>query len=204
LGREKQTVEFVHALLGVQPSTRARRIGFQPNGEANLRDLVLPPLVIDADGLNALVEAEGWWTHVPHNSVLTPHPGEMGRLTGMGSTAVNEARLSVAREYAAKWNQVIVLKGAYTVVAAPDGRVSVMPFANPGLATAGTGDVLAGAVVGYLAQGLEPFDAALCGAYVHGLAGQIATEQMGRAGLVASDLLPALPQAIARLTGCPG
>ena len=104
-----------------------------------------------------------------------------------------------AGEKARGWKQVVVLKGAHTVVAAPDGRTTVLPFANPGLATAGTGDVLAGAIVGLLAQGLAPFDAALCGAYLHGFAGQIVAEQMGTSGMLAGDLLPALPQAIARL-----
>ena len=97
---------------------------------------------------------------------------------------------------AADWNQVVVLKGAFTVVAAPDGRMAVSPFANPGLASGGTGDVLAGAIVGLLAQGLAPFDAALAGVYLHGLAAEFVRSDLGDAGMVASDLLLALPEAI--------
>ena len=199
LGRDEQTVGFVHQLLGIAASGRHKRIGFQ-HSEGQPTDKVdLPPLVIDADGLNALSEAEEWWTSIPGGSILTPHPGEMSTLAGLDRQAINEDRIAVARAKASEWDQVVVLKGAYTVVAAPDGRVTVLPFANPGLATAGTGDVLAGAIVGLLAQGLEPFDAAICGAYLHGLAGQIVSERTGDVGMLAGDLLPALPEAIARL-----
>ena len=94
---------------------------------------------------------------------------------------------------------VVVLKGAFTVIASPDGRACINPFANPALATAGTGDVLAGAVAGLMAQGLAPFAAAVTGAYVHGLAGQIASEEIGQTGVVAGDLLGRLPRGIAAL-----
>jgi NAD(P)H-hydrate epimerase len=163
--------------------------------------VTLPPLVIDADALNALAEVDEWWTALPENSVLTPHPGEMGRLMDVEAHVVNEDRLTVAMAKAVEWKQIVVLKGAFTVVAAPDGRATVIPFANPGLATAGTGDVLAGSIVGLLAQGTEPFDAAVCGTYLHGLAGQIVTAKMGHAGPLAGDLLPALPQAIRHVKG---
>ena len=97
-------------------------------------------------------------------------------------------RVTVARSHAAAWGQVIVLKGAYTVVAAPDGRTGIEPFANPGLATAGTGDVLAGTIVALRAQGLGAFEAAAAGAYLHGLAGELARAEMGTAGMVAGDV----------------
>jgi len=203
LGRERETVLFVHQLLGITAGIDHRRIGFRHGQEPPTKDVALPSLVIDADGLNAMAEAENWWTYLPDNSILTPHPGEMSRLTGTDTR--NEDRIAVAREKASEWKQVVVLKGAYTVVAAPDGRVAVIPFANPGLATAGTGDVLAGAIVGLLTQGLKPFEAAACGAYLHGLAGQIVVEQIGMSckqasGLLAGDLLPALPRAMKRLS----
>jgi NAD(P)H-hydrate epimerase len=117
----------------------------------------------------------------------------------MATAEINEDRLAIAREYAARWNQVIVLKGAFTVIATPDQHASVVPFANPGLATAGTGDVLAGCVAGMLAQGLSPTDAACCGAYVHALAGQMVVEQIGTTGMLAGDLLARLPLAIRRI-----
>jgi NAD(P)H-hydrate epimerase len=207
-------VQFVHQFLRIASSRPGPRIGFQNLDQRSLSErqvgfhrdeapsltgVRLPPLVVDADGLNALSEADRWWMALPPGSILTPHPGEMGRLMGASAGDVNRDRLAVALTQAAKWHQIVVLKGAYTVVAAPDGRATVLPFANPALATAGTGDVLAGSIVGLLAQGLAPFDAALCGAYLHGLAGQIVRERIGDAGLFASDLLPALPQAIRRL-----
>jgi NAD(P)H-hydrate epimerase len=199
LGREQETIQFVHQLLGIEADSKPRQIGFQPRQEPTSEKLALPPLVVDADALNALTEAESWWTYLPENTVLTPHPGEMGRLIGADAKSVNADRIAVASVKAAEWKQVVVLKGAHTVVAAPDGRVTVVPFANPVLATAGTGDVLAGAIVGLLAQGLKPFDAAVCGAYLHGLAGETVAEWIGDAGALAGDLLHALPRAIWRL-----
>ena len=198
LGQEKETIAFVQKLFGAVQETRDR-IGFRHDQGTSNDQIELPPLVIDADGLNALATIENWWQHIPENSILTPHPGEMARLMGLEHLPKDHDRIAVATEQAKKWSQVVVLKGAFTVIAAPDGRVKVLPFANPALATAGTGDVLAGAIVGLLAQGMEPFDAAICGAYLHGLAGEIVAEKMGVAGVMAGDLLPVLPEAIKRL-----
>jgi NAD(P)H-hydrate epimerase len=196
LGQAPETVNFVHQLFGIEGDKRARQIGFQPNAKPPSAPPSLPPLVIDADALNALSLVTEWWRHVPMQSILTPHPGEMGRLMGVDTAAVNEDRIVTAAEQAAVWGQVVVLKGAYTVVAAPDGRATVIPSSTPALATAGTGDVLAGSIAGLLAQGLAPYDAALCGAYLHGLAGIMLQDQVGDAGALAGDLLPLLPQAI--------
>jgi NAD(P)H-hydrate epimerase len=113
---------------------------------------------------------------------------------------VQSNRLGLANESAAKWNCVVVLKGAHTVVAGPDGRLSVIPFATAALARAGTGDVLAGAIIGYLAQGLDPFDAAVAAAYVHGYAGELAATYLGtKASVLASDVVNALPDAISAI-----
>lgn len=150
---------------------------------------VLPPLVIDADGLNILAGTEGWVEMVPAATILTPHPGEMARLTGCSTGEIQAERVAVARKYAALWNVVIVLKGAYTVVAAPDGRTVLEPFANPGLATGGTGDVLAGTIVALRAQGMGAFEAAVAGAYLHGMAGELARAGIGAAGMAAGDVL---------------
>jgi NAD(P)H-hydrate epimerase len=114
---------------------------------------------------------------------------------------VNANRIELARQAAQQWGTVVVLKGAYTTVASPEGITRINPFATPALATAGSGDVLAGAIAGLLAQGLGPFDAAVAGAYVHGLAGQLVSEQVGLAGAVAGDLLDRLPLSLRRLTG---
>jgi NAD(P)H-hydrate epimerase len=135
-----------------------------------------------------------------YRAILTPHPGEMARLCGLKIAEIEADRIGVAKKFAAQWHQVIVLKGAYTVVAEPGGRVTIVPFATPALATAGTGDVLAGTIAALLAQRLDPFDAAVAGAYLHGLAGKLAEIEIGRAGAVAGDLLPRLPAAIRRLT----
>lgn len=156
-------------------------------------------LVVDADALNALAQSEHGIEHLPANAILTPHPGEMARLCGCSTQEVRADRLGLAQRKAAEWNVVVLLKGAYTIVAAPDGRVVVLPFANPALATAGSGDVLAGSIVGCLAQGVAPFEAAVLGGYLHGLAGELARVEIGDAGVVAGDLLGRLPGAIRQL-----
>jgi NAD(P)H-hydrate epimerase len=203
LTQEKEAWAFVQAFLGLESSGRKGRLGFVAHtspAEASVPDL--PPLVVDADGLNALAAAgEGWWRALPSGTILTPHPGEMARLMGEGVTAkeVQIDREGIARRMAAQWNVVLLLKGAFTVVAEPGGRVMVLPFANPALATAGSGDVLAGAVVGLQAQGMGPFEAAVAGAYLHGLAGELAAAELGATGVVAGDLPQQLPLALKRL-----
>lgn len=154
------------------------------------------PTVIDADGLSNLARVEGWHTLLQAPAVLTPHPGEMGRLIGLTAPQVNADRIHLAQRHAAAWRCVVVLKGAYTVVAAPDGRTLVSPFANPALGSAGTGDVLAGVIGGLLAQGLTPYDAACAGVYLHGFAAERLRRRQGDAGLLASDLLSELPLAL--------
>ena len=157
------------------------------------------PVAIDADALNFLASTSGWWERLQADVVLTPHPGEMARLMKCGIAEVESDRIGVARRAATEWGVTVLLKGAFTVAASPDGLVRVLPFANPALATAGTGDVLAGCVAGLLAQGLPPFDAASLGAFLHAAAGQLAAEEIGEAGVVASDLLPLLPKAMRTL-----
>ena len=129
-------------------------------------------VVVDADALNALAGTAIWSDLAPGRCILTPHPGEMARLVGCSVAAVQARRVPIAREAAQRWQQIVVLKGAPTVVAAPDGLVTVLPFANPALATAGTGDVLAGTIVGLLAQGVTPHAAARLGVWLHGTAGE--------------------------------
>jgi NAD(P)H-hydrate epimerase len=201
LSTEKETVAFVHQLLGLEQPAKKSRIGFQPASvEPEPEKLTFPPLVVDADALNALAEADGWAARLPRLSILTPHPGEMARLMQVEDTSsINTDRLGTARHTAAEWGHIVILKGAFTVIAHPDGHAVVLPFANPALATAGSGDVLAGAIVGLLAQGLEPFKAAICGAYLHAFAGEIARRDIGDAGAVAGDVLARLPAAIRQL-----
>ena len=161
----------------------------------------LPPLVLDADALNILAQTPDWWRKLPPGGVLTPHPGEMSRLTGLTVTEIQADRINLARRYTAQWGQVLVLKGANSVVAAPGGAVAISPFANPGLATAGTGDVLAGVVAGLIAQGVKPYPAAVLGVYLHATAAAAVAADIGAVGMLAGDLLPALPRAIKKLAG---
>jgi hydroxyethylthiazole kinase-like uncharacterized protein yjeF len=203
-GREDVTGEFIRELLRPKEEIkRSRAIGFVPLGaeddaSSEDDDSHLPPLVIDADALNLLAGMENWPALVPPNTILTPHPGEFGRLAGLETADVQANRIALAQEKAAAWRCIVVLKGAFTIIAAPDGRTAVQPFATAALAKAGTGDVLAGAITGLLAQGLEPFDAALVGAWLHGMAGLRAQDMAGTsASVVAGDVLAMLSGAVA-------
>jgi hydroxyethylthiazole kinase-like uncharacterized protein yjeF len=203
LGTEDSTARFVHQLLAMQQEVRREELGFlHPRGDTTTEGEEvkrLPPLVIDADGLNALARVPRWWEALSPQAVLTPHPGEMSRLIDCSIEDVEADRLGSAVRAAEQWKQVVVLKGAHSVIAAPDGRAAISPFANPGLATAGTGDVLAGCIVGFLAQGLSLYEAAILGVYCHGAAGELASAALGDAGTVASELLPLLPVALKQL-----
>lgn len=151
--------------------------------------------VLDADGLNAAAQllAEGWaFPHPAGELVVTPHPGEMARLTGLSTAQINANREKIARQYAERWNAVVVLKGSHTVVAAPDGRVCVNPTGNPGLARGGSGDVLAGMTAALLACGLPAYEAAACAVYLHGAAADRAAAVLGEYGMLPHDILPQL------------
>jgi NAD(P)H-hydrate epimerase len=159
----------------------------------------LPALILDADSLNILAKTQDWCRQIIDNAILTPHSGEMARLTGMSVTEIQSNRLCITREMASEWKKTVILKGAYTIVAAADGRCRICPMANPGLASAGTGDVLTGVVAGLLAQGLDFFDAASLGVFLHAKAGENVKAELGDTGMIASDLLPMLPKAINKL-----
>jgi ADP-dependent NAD(P)H-hydrate dehydratase / NAD(P)H-hydrate epimerase len=152
------------------------------------------PAVFDADGLNALSGLQNWW-ETKAKLVITPHPGEMSRLTGLSIQDIQSDRVSTAQRFATEWEVVVVLKGAGTIVASPDGEVSINGTGGPNLATAGTGDVLSGIIGGLLAQGVDTFDAAVAGVYLHGRAGDLVREDLGDVGTIASDLLRMIPKA---------
>ncbi len=180
-----------------------------------VRNIVLgadAAIVLDADGLNAFEgksealnrkdrkEREGGAESNGRTLVLTPHPGEMSRLTGMSTAAIQRDRVNVAREFAQKHGVILVLKGDRTIVAGADDEAWVNPTGNPGMATGGTGDILTGIVAGLLAQFPKcPFEAVIAAVYLHGLAGDVAWESMGEQALVATDLINALPEAIRRV-----
>lgn len=181
LGQKTSVSEFVKSLL------------FSP-GKAQF-----PVMVIDADALNILARLPNWWQKLNQDVILTPHPGEMARLAGVQVDEVQRRRLDIAIKMAAEWQKVVVLKGAYTIVAASDGRARISQSANPGLASAGTGDILSGVIAGLAAQGLSPFDAAVCGVFLHAQAGEMVRMELGDAGMLAGDLLPVLPRVIKEL-----
>ncbi len=197
-GRERPTLDFMKRLIN--PSAAAKQgIGFLHYGGGE-ETMKLPPIVIDADGLKLLAEIPDWHVHLPGQSILTPHPGEMSVLTGLSVTEIQAEREQTALDWAAQWGHVVVLKGAFTVVASPTGQATILPFATPALARAGTGDVLSGVIASLLAQGLKPYQAAILGCFLHGWSGEIAAGMIGStAGVIAGDVAELIPAAIREL-----
>ena len=158
------------------------------------------PLVLDADALNAVTEdILRLKTSASPALVLTPHPGEMARLTGDSIAKIESDRIKAAGNFAAAHECFLLLKGARTVIAAPDGRLAIIGSGNPGMASGGMGDVLTGVITALLGQGYEPFEACCLGAFCHGLAGDMAAEEKGEIGMIATDLQEMLPYAFKRL-----
>jgi NAD(P)H-hydrate epimerase len=173
-------------------------LGRRPGVAALVRRLLAEskiPLVLDADALNVLAGAEQVLARSKAPKVLTPHPGEMARLLNSTAAAVQEDRLRAAREAARKFAAVVVLKGARTVVAAPDGQAYIVATGNPGMATGGMGDVLTGVVAALVGQRMPLLGAAWTGAYLHGLAGDLVAETTGLAGMLAREVADAVPRA---------
>lgn len=177
LSTHPETVELVRRLL---PSLRI-------------------PCVLDADGLNALAGHTDIFKKMQAPVIITPHPGEMSRLTGMPVSKIQEDRLATAEKFASAWGAVVVLKGVPTLVCSPDGETYVNPTGNPGMASGGSGDVLTGIIAGFLAQGMNPVTACAAGVYLHGMAGDLAAVHKGMMGMLAGDILAALPDAISDL-----
>jgi len=155
-------------------------------------------MVLDADALNAVSEDVSVLKKIRHEYIVTPHPGEMSRLIRKDVYYVKKNRIAVAKKFSNYYNAVVVLKGSETVVTdkSARSRVYINKTGNPGMATAGSGDVLTGVIAGFLSQGLKAFDAARLGVYVHGLAGDLAAKEKGETGLIASDILEKVPGAI--------
>ncbi len=182
-------------------------IGLDDETQQVVRSLVQelrPPLAVDADGLTALAGHLEVLRGAPSARCLTPHPGEMARMLGVGVEDVQRDRIESTREFATRYRVHIVLKGARSVIGAPDGRVFVNPTGNPGMASGGTGDVLTGMLGAFLARGLEPGDALRSSVYLHGSAGDIAAERVGEEALIARDIVAAIPEAFKRLRGGAG
>jgi NAD(P)H-hydrate epimerase len=152
------------------------------------------PMVIDADGLNCISLNKEWFNLIPENSILTPHPGEFERLVGPWETLEDRTRLQI--DFAKRINSIVVVKGGPTYIAAPDGSLYVNTTGNPGMAKGGSGDALTGMITAFLSQNYSSLDAAILGVYIHGLAGDKAVVKTTEYGLLASDLIEAIPEAI--------
>jgi NAD(P)H-hydrate epimerase len=204
-GIEETTRSFLQKLLITGTPHRKGSIGFvssqSKTADKELEKVELPRLVIDADGLKLLAKIEDWPKKLPERTVLTPHPGEMAVLTGLDKDEIQADRIAVAEKYAKEWGHIVVLKGAFTVIAEPGGSTAVVPIASAALARAGTGDVLAGLIVGLRAQGVEAFSAALSAAWIHAEAGLQAAEDLGStASVLAGDVLGAVPEVMSRVS----
>jgi NAD(P)H-hydrate epimerase len=200
------TTELISLLLA--PPDEDDEHDGDADGEAKAP--ALAPVLLDAEALRSLATIDDWWEGVRRPAVLTPHAGEFGRLrtaSGRDPEADGDlntddaARATAAADAAREWRQVVVLKGARTVIAAPDGQIAVAPVENPARATGGTGDVLSGTIGSLLAQGLDPFTAARVGVYLHGAAGEAVRQRIGDSGLLASDLPDEIAFARRRLAG---
>ena len=151
------------------------------------------PAVIDADALNNLSDIENWWEGINCPAVVTPHPREMSRLTGVNIEDIQAGRHDTAKKYAFEWGVTTVLKGAFTIIASQNSPTIINLFANPILSSGGTGDVLAGTIGGLMAQGLKPMDAARCGVYLHGMAAEKLSSVSGQSGALAGEVADQLP-----------
>jgi NAD(P)H-hydrate epimerase len=186
ISRNSETAEFVRAIV--------------KRGDASSFGNSVVNMVVDADGLNAFEGAADKLNGRGQTLVITPHPGEMARLTGLSIAEIQANRLEVARNFAREHKLIVVLKGHRTLIAAPDGAVWVNPTGNPGMATGGTGDILTGMVAGLIAQHPQhALEATALAVYLHGLAGDLASASVGESSLVATDLVRFLPQAFAEM-----
>lgn len=191
-GLEDATRNFMENLFNPTTPGGKSGIGFvtSTSKSASLEKPELPPLVIDADGLKLLARIPRWPEKLPGEAILTPHPGEMAELTDLKTSEIQLDRISIAEEYAHKWGHIVVLKGANTIVAEPGGKTSVIPVANSALSCAGSGDVLAGIIVGLRAQGLGGYESAVSAAWIHAQSGLKSAESLGtNRSVIAGDLL---------------
>lgn len=200
-GLESTSQKFLQRLLeSREKNIEERPMGFISNREASTPKTTshsLPPLIIDADGLKLLAQIPEWQKLLAPESILTPHPGEMAVLTGLNTSQIQANRLDTVLQFAREWNQVVVLKGAFTVIAAPDGRLGYIPIATNALAHGGTGDVLAGIITAFRAQGMGSFEAACAGAWIHAQAGMLAAQEIGHpASVQATDVCNAIPSVL--------
>ncbi len=201
-GLEDATRDFLARLFTEARAGERSEIGFIRRQANQAKPMAIDkPIILDADGLKLMSKVEKWAELLPPNTILTPHPGEMSVLTGLDAQEIQANRFEIAEKYAKQWGHIVVLKGAFTIIAAPDGQMGVIPIASAALARAGTGDVLAGLIVGLRSQGVEAFKAACAGAWIHARAGLLTAERLGNtASVIASDVLNAVPEIMTRLS----
>jgi NAD(P)H-hydrate epimerase len=203
---EEKTLSYKSLPLLLEKSKDFNMVAIGPGLSKNeetqrlAKDLVVKlnkPIILDADGLNAFSSHTNLFKKRKRKTIVTPHPGEMSRLTDLKIEDIQENRVEVTQEYAKKWNLVVVLKGYETVVADPGGRIIVNKSGGPALATAGTGDVLLGIIAAFWAQNLKkPFNSACTAVFLHGLAGDLAAGKLGEHSVIASDVIEYLPAII--------
>ena len=203
MGCDKPAQDFFRSLLDFSPKNKQGQLtGFIANKSFQMEEAIVQPgFVIDADALRILPLIKNWHKKLQKTAVLTPHPGEMAALTGLAVDDIQKNRIKIACQYAAEFRQVVVLKGAVTVIASKDGKKAVVPIATPALATAGSGDVLAGIIIGLLAQGADAFEGAAAGAWVHAAAGLAAAQDHGQtASVMARDIIAHIPAVLKNIT----
>ncbi len=191
--------EILRAARGKNVAAVGPGIGLDPETGEMVRSLIRKiriPVVLDADGINHLARDLDSLKKARAAVILTPHPGEMARLTGLSGSELKTRRIDVARKFAGEFGVILVLKGARTVIAEPEGRAWINPTGNPGMATAGTGDVLTGMIAGLIAQGMKPLQAALLGVYLHGCCGDRAASRLGERSLLSRDLIREIPKVL--------
>jgi len=201
-GLEDTTREFLSKLFTEVGRADKGDISFIRTEETNsIEKKIKIPVVMDADGLKLISKIPNWSDVLPSPAILTPHPGEMSVLTGVSVNEIQDNRLEIAKKYSKEWGHVVVLKGAFTVIANPTGEIAVVPVATPALAKAGSGDILAGMIAGLLAQGMDPFQAASAAGWIHATSGLLASKQLGTTtSVIASDVLNSISQVISRLS----
>jgi NAD(P)H-hydrate epimerase len=179
-------------------------IGESPEVTSFVREVIKQcpaPLVIDADGINAVATDPDILAEAKSEIILTPHPGEMARLLDTDTKSVLADRFGCCLSFAAKYKTVVVMKGAHSLIVLPDGRVRINLTGNPGMASGGTGDVLTGIILGLLCQGADTEQAAVLGTYLHGHAGDMAADELGEEGIIARDLIERIPRAMIDVNG---
>ncbi len=198
----EEGLDHILALTGTrQALALGPGLGTEPDTRKLVTALVKQcpvPLIMDADAVNCVADNPDVLLSRTSPAVLTPHPGEMARLAGVSTSQVQADRPGTARRFAEKFNVILVLKGAQTLIALPDGRLFLCPAGNPGMATGGMGDVLTGMIAGLTAQGMSLENAAMAGVFIHGMCGDVLAEKIGGFGFLAGDMIQAIPEAIHR------